>query len=97
MQNSIGFYNDVLQIEEIDFLDKLYNSFSKILNSINIESNSYDSDIFIDKKEKDIKRKEIFDQFEEFKKRIFDKISQMELIIKSKIGNIRKEEVILEK
>ena len=31
MQNSIGFYNDVLQIEEIDFLEKLYNSFSEIL------------------------------------------------------------------
>ena len=89
MQNSIGFYNDVLQIEEIDFLEKLYNSFSEILNSINIESNSYDSDIFIDKKEKDIKRKEIADQYEEFEKRIFDKIYQMELIIKSKIGNMR--------
>ena len=67
MQNSIGFYNDVLQIEEIDFLEKLYNSFSEILNSINIESNSYDSDIFLDKKETDKKRKEIFAQFEEFK------------------------------
>ena len=89
MQNSIGFYNDVLQIEEIDFLDKLYNSFSKILNSINIELNSYDSDIFIDKKEKDKKRKEIVEQYEECKKRIFDKISQMELINKIKIGNMR--------
>ena len=89
MENSIGFYNDVLQIEEIDFLDKLYNSFSEILNSINIESNSYDSDIFLDKKETDKKRKEIADQYEEFEKRIFDKISQMELIIKSKIGNMR--------
>ena len=42
MENSFSFYNDALQIEEIDFLDKLYNSFSEFYNSINIELNSYD-------------------------------------------------------